>query len=162
MTRILQFAALVLFAVALMPAGAHFFAMPNKLHLAQNDYFIVQTIYRGWALFGIVLFGNLIALAALAFVQRGPTAPFVLVLLALASQIATLAIFFTVVFPANKATSNWTTIPANWEQLRAQWEWGHAVDAVISLAGYCALVLSVLLTRRQPAADAGAGRSGAK
>ncbi len=145
--RILQFIALVLFALALVPAGAHLFAMPHKIHLAQNDYFIVQTIYRGWALFGIVLFGNLAALTALAIVQRGQTTSCALVLAALASQIATLVIFFTFVFPANQATANWTMVPAGWEQLRLQWEWGHAVDAVISFAGYCALVLSVLLKR---------------
>ena len=89
--------------------------MLNKIHLSQDDYFVVQNIYRGWALFGFVLAGNLLALAALAVVQRAQTAPFALVLIALASQIATLVIFFTVVFPANQATANWTAVPANWE-----------------------------------------------
>jgi hypothetical protein len=45
----------------LVPSGAHLFALPNKIGLAQDQYFVVQNIYRGWALFGIVLFGALIA-----------------------------------------------------------------------------------------------------
>jgi hypothetical protein len=131
-----------------MPAGAHLFSMPNKIGLSQRDYFVVQTIYNGWALFGIVLFGNLFALAALAFVQRARKASFVLVLIALAAQVATLAIFFAVVFPANQATANWTVAPPDWEPLRAHWEWGHAVNAAISFAGFCALAASVVLTRQ--------------
>ncbi len=146
--KVLQFLALVLSAVALAPAGAHLFALPNKIHLAQNDYFIVQTIYRGWALFGIVLFANLVVTAALAVMVSQQTGPFALVLISLACQVAALAIFFTFVYPGNVATENWTTIPANWEHLRRHWELGHAVDAVIGFAGFCALTLSVLTTRR--------------
>jgi hypothetical protein len=146
--KILQFAALVLTAIALMPAGAHFFALPNKLHLAQVDYFIVQNIYRGWALFGIVLIANLIANSALAIALRGTRGPLVFVLINVLCQVATLAIFFVFTFPANSATANWTAIPPNWEALRWQWEISHAVNAVIAFAGFCALTISVLLTRK--------------
>ena len=51
----------MLTALALVPAGAHLFELPNKIGLDQEPYFIVQGIYRGWALFGIVLFGALAA-----------------------------------------------------------------------------------------------------
>jgi hypothetical protein len=149
MIKGLQFVALVLSALALVPAGAHLFSMANKIGLSQRDYFVVQSIYSGWALFGSVLIGNLIALAALAYVQRRRKAPFVLVLVGLGAQIATLTIFFAVVFPANQATVNWTVAPPAWEPLRTQWEWGHAVDAVIAFAGFCALAASVVLTRPQ-------------
>jgi hypothetical protein len=145
--KILQFFALMLGGVVLVPAGAHLFALPNKIHLAQMDYFIVQNIYRGWALFGIVLIGNVLVLAALAVMQRARTAPLVLVLISLVSQIAGLAIFFALVYPANVATNNWTEIPANWAALRWNWEIGHAVNACIAFAGFGALSLSVLLTR---------------
>lgn len=144
----LQFVALILTAIALTPAGAHLFALPNKIDLARDDYFIVQNIYRGWALFGVVLIGNVIALAALAIVARARTLPFVLVLISLACQLATLAVFFAFVFPANQATNNWTEIPANWESLRFSWEYGHAASALIAFTGFCALAASVLLNRR--------------
>jgi hypothetical protein len=146
--RALQFVALILTAFALMPAGAHFFSLPNKLHLAKDDYFIVQSIYRGWALFGVVLIGNLVALGALAFVQRAQTVPAILVLISLGCQGLTLVIFFTFVFPANQATANWTEIPVNWEVLRRSWEYGHAASAVVAFVGFCALVAAVLATRR--------------
>jgi hypothetical protein len=143
----LQFIALILTAVALMPAGAHLFALPNKLHMAQADYFIAQSVYYGWALFGFVLIANLAALAALAYASRAQRPACVLVLVSLACQIAVLALFFAYVLPANQATANWTQVPANWEAWRRQWEYGHAINALISLAGFCALAVSVLVTR---------------
>ena len=142
--KILQFIALVLGAISLAPAGAHLFSLLNKIHMTQKDYFVAQTIYNGWALFGVVLFCNLIALSALAFVQRGQIVSFILVLISLGCQLATLTIFFVLVFPANQATKNWSEIPANWESLRWRWEYGHAVDAVIAFAGFCVLTISVL------------------
>jgi len=145
--KALQFVALLLTTVALIPAGAHLFALPNKIHLSQHDYFVAQAVYNGWALFGLVLFGNLLVLAALAFVQRGQTAAFVPVLISFVCQLATLVIFFAFVFPANQATANWTAVSANWEMLRRNWEYGHAVSALIALGGFCALVWSVLMTR---------------
>ena len=145
--KALQFVALVLTALALIPAGAHFFSLPNKIHLARDDYFIVQSIYRGWALFGVVLIGNLIALGVLAFVQRAQTLPSILVLTSLGCQVVALAIFFTFVYPANIDTHNWTVVPAHWEGLRSSWEYGHAASAVVAFAGFCALVASVLARR---------------
>ena len=146
--KALQAAALILTAIALMPAGAHFFSLPNKIHLARDDYFIVQSIYSGWAYFGVVLIGNLIVLAALAFLSRAQTTPFVLVVISLACQFVALIVFFAFVFPTNQATGNWTAVPANWETLRRSWEYGHAASAVIAFAGFCALVASVLTTRK--------------
>jgi hypothetical protein len=79
--KAVQFLALVLTALALIPSGAHLFALPNKIGLAQEQYLIVQNIYRGRSLFGIVLTGALIANLALAVVLRRRGAPFVLALL---------------------------------------------------------------------------------
>ena len=146
--KVLQFIAMALTALALVPAGAHFFELPNKIHLAQNDYFIVQTIYRGWALFGIVLFGALVSTLALAIVTRELAAPFVLVVISVLCQLATLVIFFLFTFPANQATHNWTAVPENWEALRRQWEYAHAASAVIAFAAFCALTLSLLTAKR--------------
>ncbi|HEX7204375.1 MAG TPA: hypothetical protein VF237_04425 [Xanthobacteraceae bacterium] len=70
--KTLKFLAIVLTALALVPGGAHFFSLPNKITLTESNYFIVQNIYRGWALFGIVLFGALFANMALAWAMRWP------------------------------------------------------------------------------------------
>ena len=145
--RLVQFLAIVLTALALVPAGAHLAELPNKIGLDQEAYFIVQNIYRGWALFGIALFGALAANLALAIVVRRQRAPFWLALAAFLLVAATLVIFFIWTYPANQATSNWTVVPANWQQLRTTWEYAHATNAVLTFLALCAVTWSVLLAR---------------
>ena len=108
-----QFLAIVLTALALVPAGAHLFELPNKIGLAEDAYFVVQSIYRGWALFGIVLFGALAANLAVAIMVRRQRAPFRLALTAFLLVAATLAIFFTWTFPRTRrpATGQWSEPP---------------------------------------------------
>jgi hypothetical protein len=143
----LRFLAVVLTALALVPAGAHLFELPNKIGLDQEPYFIVQGIYRGWALFGIVLLGALVADLALAIGVRRARTPFRLALLAFLLVAATLAIFFTWTYPANQATSNWTVVPENWRALRTQWEYAHATNAVLTFLALCAVTSAALMRR---------------
>ena len=145
--RLVQFLALVLIALCLVPAGAHLFELPNKFGLPQDQYFVVQTIYRGWSLFGFVLFGALGASLLLTILLRGGGAAFWLALGAFVLIAATLAIFFVWTYPANQATENWTTAPANWAALRRQWEYAHAANAVLTFVALCCLALSNLLAR---------------
>ena len=145
--RSLKFLAIVLTALALVPGGAHLFALPNKIYLSESNYFIVQNIYRGWALFGIVLFGALFADLALAWAMRGQRA-FVFVLICVICLVANLVIFFAFTFPANQATSNWTEVPADWHQLRWQWEVSHAVNALLAFVGFCSLAISMLVEEK--------------
>jgi ABC-type branched-subunit amino acid transport system permease subunit len=147
--KVVQFLALALTALALVPSGAHLFALPNKINLVAEQYFIVQSIYRGWSLFGIVLIGALIANLALALLLRGRGAPFVLALFAFLCMALTLVVFFIWTYPANQATNNWTMIPDHWEQLRREWEYSHAANAVVTFAAFCAVTLSVLTTRER-------------
>ena len=145
--RIAQFLAIVLTAVALVPAGAHLFELPNKIGLAQEEYFVVQSIYRGWALFGIVLCGALAASLVLTLMVRHRRGAFWLALVAFILMAATLAVFFTWTYPANQATANWTEVPADWRELRRHWEYAHAVNAVLTFLALCAVTLSALLAR---------------
>ena len=115
--------------------------------MTESNYFIVQNIYRGWALFGIVLFGALFANMALAWAMRGQRA-FVFVLICLGCLVANLVIFFAFTFPANQATNNWTEVPADWQQLRWQWEVSHAMNAVIAFVGFCSLAVSLLVEEK--------------
>ena len=111
----------------------------------RGGYFVVQNIYRGWALFGIALFGALATNLALAIVVRRQRAPF---WLALASCLwPPLSVFFIWTYPANQATSNWTVVPADWQQLRTTWEYAHATNAVLTFLALCAVTWSVLVTR---------------
>ena len=74
--RMVQFAALAVTALALVPSGAHLAALPNKIGLSQTDYFIVQGIYRGWAALGTLWPAALIMNALLAYLMRAQVAPF--------------------------------------------------------------------------------------
>ena len=68
--RLTQFLAIMLTALALVPSVAHLAALPNKMAMVQDAYFVAQQIYAGWALFGIVLFGALLANLAHTIVLR--------------------------------------------------------------------------------------------
>lgn len=146
--KALKFIAIVLTALALVPGGAHLFALPNKIQLAETNYFVTQSVYRGWALFGVVLFGAIFANLALTLALRRQRA-FVFALINLVCLIATLVIFFAFTFPANQATNNWTQVPADWQELRWQWEVSHAVNALITFTGFCSLVISLLVEERK-------------
>jgi hypothetical protein len=139
--------AVVLTALALVPAGAHLFALPNKLGLDAAAYFTVQGIYRGWALFGFVLIPAIAADLALAVLLRGTGAPFRLAAAGAALMAATLAIFFLWTFPANQATANWTAVPPDWERLRLAWEYAHAAGAILTFFALCAVTLAALSPR---------------
>lgn len=148
--RIVQFLAIILTALALVPAGAHLFELPNKIGLPQEQYFVVQGLYRGWALFGIVLFGALGAHLAHAVLVRGRPRAFRPALAALLLMAGSLAVFFVWTYPANRATSDWTVAPADWAELRAQWEYSHAANAATTFLALCAVTAAVLSTRRDP------------
>jgi hypothetical protein len=146
--KVMQFVALVLTALALVPAGAHLFELPNKIHLSQDQYFIVQNIYRGWALFGFVLLPAVASNLVLAIMLRGQGAAFWLAALAFLCMAGSLAIFFMWTYPANRATNNWTIVPADWEVLRTQWEYSHAANAGLTFIAFCSVALSVLIARK--------------
>lgn len=53
--RQVQVLALIFTALLLVPSGAHFFALFNKMALDRETYMAVQGIYRGWAFFGFAV-----------------------------------------------------------------------------------------------------------
>jgi hypothetical protein len=148
--RTIQFLAVILTAIALIPGGAHFFELPNKIGLSQEQYFTVQVIYRGWALFGIVLFATLAADLALVILLRRQPLPFWLTVYAFAAMVVSLVVFFIFTYPTNVATHNWTMIVDDWQVLRTHWEYSHAVNATITFSSLCAQVLAVMTTRTAP------------
>lgn len=144
MLRGLHFIAIMFAALTLIPSGAHLFALPNKINMGPAQYFTVQSIYSGWARWGFVLVGALIANGVLALMVRGERMPFAFALAAVLCFAASLAVFFVWVFPANQATNNWTAVPANWQSLRTRWEYGHAASAALGFGAFCFTTLAVL------------------
>jgi hypothetical protein len=143
--RVLQFFSIVLTALALVPSGAHLFELPSKISLSQEQYFIVQSVYRGWALFGIVIFAAIGANFVLALMLWRRKRPGFLSLAAGLILAATLLVFFGWTYPANQATHNWTVVTANWESLRTQWELSHATNAILTFFALSCAALSAVM-----------------
>ena len=138
------FTALMATALALGGALAHAFALPNKIGMSREDYFVAQQIYAGWNLFAIVLAVEAAGIVALIILHRRAPAVRRPVIVALACLIAAQAVFWTWTFPANTATDQWTRIPENWAAFRDQWEYSHLAGAVLQLEVMAALVVAVL------------------
>ena len=143
--RIVQFFAIVLVALALVPLGAHLASLPNKINLTAEQYFIVQSSYNGWFLFALVQIPSVIVAFVLAIMLRADVVAFRLTLVSAVCMAATLAIYFIWVNPANLATNQWTSIPDNWQTLRLHWEYGHAASAIANLIALGTITAAVVL-----------------
>ncbi|WP_199748515.1 DUF1772 domain-containing protein [Candidimonas sp. SYP-B2681] len=155
--RLAQFCTLLLFAIALVPEGAHVLELANKISLERDAYMTVQQIYRGWDLMGAEMIAALLAGLLLSFLSRREKAPFRLALAGSVLLAASLAIFFLWTFPANAATSNWSIAPENWMALREQWEYSRAAGGAFVLAAFCCITSSCLAyipANRHPSAGA--------
>src|SRR5215471_8621121 len=52
--------AVISVALCLVPAGAHFFELANKMSLSTAEYMTTQKIYAGWSFFGVALIAALL------------------------------------------------------------------------------------------------------
>jgi hypothetical protein len=144
----IQLLALVFTALALVPGGAHLFAMLNKMDMTQEQYFAAQMAYRGWWMMAFILIPAMLLDLVYAIMLRAERPAFWLALAGCVCLASTLAIFFAWTQPANAATRNWTVVPQNWAELRRQWEYSHAVNAFLTLASFCLIALAGLVPRR--------------
>ena len=130
----------LLTSLTLGPAMAHLLEAPVKLFLPREQYFQVQQIYRGWAFGGIFVIGALLSTAWLALNVHGPA--FWLAVAACGCLAGAQVVFWTITYPANQATKNWTHQPPHWRELRTRWEASHAVAAVLTLGALVFLLLA--------------------
>jgi hypothetical protein len=139
---LVEFLAVVLTALALVPAAAHVMELPNKLPMSREAYLIVQRVYRGWNLSAFVVIGALIATLVLMVLVDG--AAFVPALLGFLAIVATQVVFWTFTYPVNKITRNWTRVPEDWTKLRDRWEISHAASAVLNFIAVVCVTVAVL------------------
>ena len=135
----LRFLAVLLTGLALIAPGAHLFELANKMALSKPEYFVVQKIYIGWWIAGLLLPLALIASLVLAYSENN-----LLALGAAALILTNLVIFYFFTYPVNVATQNWTVMPDNWEALRRHWEYSHAVNAGVTFSAFCLSILAAL------------------
>lgn len=69
--RAVYFLALMLTAIAMALALAHFFELPNKIAISAEHYLIVQRNYDNWSIIGTVVPLAFLTVAALTFMLRG-------------------------------------------------------------------------------------------
>ncbi|MGE0723717.1 MAG: DUF1772 domain-containing protein [Alphaproteobacteria bacterium] len=138
------FIAVMATALALGGALAHLYALPNKIGMTAEDYFVAQQAYRGWNATAALLAVELGAMVVAAVLARRRPAVLRPVVLAIAGLLAAQAVFWVWTFPANTATAQWTAVPADWQALRAQWEWSHAAGALFQLIAMGALSLAAI------------------
>jgi hypothetical protein len=141
---LIRFLAVIVTGLAVIAPAAHFFELPGKIHMSEEDYFVVQRIYLGWWVIGLFLPAAFVANLALAVVVRHDMLAFWLAVAATALIVVNLAIFIVWTQPANAATENWAVRPENWQALRRQWEYSHAVNAGVTFLAFCAATLAAL------------------
>jgi hypothetical protein len=146
--RAIEVLALVFVALSVAPPVAHLASLPNKIGVAKDAYFVMQRAYDGWWVLGLAWFAALCLSALAAFVNHRDRRTRWLWVGAAAAMLVTFLIFLVWTAPANRATANWTTAPADWSDLRRQWEISHAVSAATTLAALCAAALAVVRPTR--------------
>jgi hypothetical protein len=142
------FVALLATALALGAALAHALELPNKMALSRDEYFVVQKIYAGWNRLAVLLLVELVAMIAAAYRSRYQPKVFWPVVIAILCFLAAQALFWTLTYPSNAATENWTVVPADWEAHRRRWEYSHLGGAAFQLAALSAMIVAVLARRR--------------
>jgi len=140
--------AVVSIAIYLVPGGAHFFELANKMAMSQSEYMTVQKIYAGWSSFGVTIVAALLLTLLHTFMVRRDRTAFLLSLVAFLCLAATQGIFWAFTYPMNVASNQWTVAPADFEAVRRQWEYSHAVNAALTFAALVAITSSTLVRKR--------------
>jgi hypothetical protein len=146
-----RFVAIMLAALTLGFGLCHLMQLPSRM--AWDQYLWVGSTVQGglYAAFGsvgaVIFVATVIALALLAYFVREHGRPGFR-LAAAAAILFTFAfvLWWVLVYPVNVELAKWVDdpVPADWTSYRARWEWGHAIIALVELAGFAALIGSVL------------------
>jgi hypothetical protein len=151
MLKTIRFIAIMLAALTLGLGFCHLMQLPARM--AWDQYLWVGSTVQGglYAMFGsvgaIIFVGAVIALGLLTyFVHEHRRPGFQLALTAALLFALAMLLWWGLVYPANVQLASWVNgeVPPDWTDWRDRWEWGHAVIALVELAGFAALIGSVL------------------
>jgi hypothetical protein len=149
--KVTRFVAIMLAALTLALSFCHLMQLPARI--GWDQYLWVGSTVQGglYNLFGsigaVIDVATVIALALLAYFVREHGRPGFRLALAAAILFAlALVLWWVLVYPVNVELAKWVNgpVPADWTDYRSRWEWGHAIISVVELAGFAALVASVL------------------
>jgi hypothetical protein len=97
---------------------------------------------------GVFVVGALLSTLVLTIKVRHEPRIFILALIAFLCILGSQVIFWSVTYPVNQQTNDWTLLLGNWVELRNKWEYSHAASAVLNLTAVTALILSALARSR--------------
>ena len=146
-----RFVALMLAALMLGMGLAHLMQLPSRM--AWDQYLWVGSTVQGGlyastgTLGAVISIATVIALALVVYFVREHDRPgFRLVLAATILFGLAIALWWVLIYPVNVELAKWVNgpVPADWTSYRARWEWGHAAISLVELAGFGALVASVV------------------
>ena len=146
-----RFVAIMLATLTLGLGFCHLMQLPARM--GWDQYLWVGSTVQGglYSLFGsagaVIDIATVIALALLAYFVREHGRPgFPLALAAAILFALALVLWWVLVYPVNVELAKWVNgpVPADWTGYRARWEWGHAIISLVELAGFGALIASVL------------------
>jgi len=149
--RTARFVAIMLAALTLALSFCHLMQLPARM--GWDQYLWVGSTVQGglYAMFGsvgaVIDVTAVIVLALLAYFVREHRRPgFRLALIAAILFALALVLWWVLVYPVNVELAKWVNgpVPADWTDYRSRWEWGHAIIALVELAGFAALIASVL------------------
>jgi len=153
--RSVRFVVVMLAALSLSVAVGHLIQLPARL--AWDQYLWVGATVQGgfFSLSGplgvLLQVVALIAMIVLAALLRSHgAAGFTLTAAAAVFFAIGLLGWWILVYPVNVELAKWVNgpVPDDWASWRALWEWGEAANGLAQLAGFAALVLSVIVKAR--------------
>lgn len=150
--RSVRFVVVMLAALSLSVGVGHLMQLPSRL--AWDQYLWVGSVVQGGFFslsgsLGVLL--QLVALIALivlaAMVRARGAGGFALSAAAAAFFAIGLLVWWILVYPVNVELAKWVNgpVPDDWAGWRALWEWGQAANGLAQLAGFAALVMSVIV-----------------
>jgi hypothetical protein len=149
--KLIRFIAILFAAFSMSLSMAHLMEMPPRLQFDQELWVKVTVIEGAYDLFGSVgaVFevGAILLAFILTVMVRKNNATFYWTLCGALALLVALISWIIFVADANAELAKWLTepVPSNWTQTRNQWEYAHAVNAFIKIAGFCMLLMSVLV-----------------
>jgi hypothetical protein len=164
--RIFRLLTVLLIALSMSVAMAHFLELPAKLRLDGATWLMMlQTIYPpafGTAGAGFEVAALVFSIALAIFVRRRGSA-LAWTILGAACMAAAHAAFWIWVAPVNAVMvpASAATLPADWMALRDQWEHTHAIRAILQFLALAFMLASILIEtpRRYVAPEVAAARA---
>jgi hypothetical protein len=155
--RVWRFLTLVLTALALTMTSAHVLELPQKMAYDPELYAAVNTtLYRQFAIVGAAYtLGSIVTALVLVFLVRRRRPAFGWTVVGATCLLLAFGSWLVLVAPVNREIAEALrmspeSVSSLWMRLRARWEYGHVAGFVIQLAGFCALLASVLVETPGP------------